>query len=291
MRAVPMRTDEQRRAIIPCTILAVLLLGASPSAIKDPVGVYGVIDRVVFEPVAGNAERVQVWGVFALAHTFDVRDGKIERIDMRRFRPAVRGYLYYTVNAEDAAGTRSEWAVLAAAAGTGAPVSFGSRAPPAVVGSGESRMSLAAATAMAEVWERYNGRVRPARERPAAPDAFPHRPARGSAQPVGRRPHPVSQVMRVPEPVSPADGAEVDGGRVRLVARNVHDSSVSYVFEIERPDGTRETSAPIAAGEATTAWSPDIRLQNGETYVWRVRVVRPDGTLFPNAEAVIRVRN
>ena len=30
---------------------------------------YGVIDRVVVEPAAGPAERVQVWGAFALMET------------------------------------------------------------------------------------------------------------------------------------------------------------------------------------------------------------------------------
>ena len=133
-----MRTAVRRIAMVPSAMLMVLLVGAQPTVVKDPVGVYGLIERVVFEPDAANAERVQVWGVFALAHTFDVREGKLERIDLSRFRPAVRGYLYYGLNAEDEAGTRSEWAVLAEAAGTGEPVTFGNRVPPAQVGFGGS---------------------------------------------------------------------------------------------------------------------------------------------------------
>ena len=44
--------------------ILVLLWAVSLSA-SGPVGIYGIIDKVVFEPNEQNAERLQVWGVFA----------------------------------------------------------------------------------------------------------------------------------------------------------------------------------------------------------------------------------
>jgi hypothetical protein len=153
-------------------LAAVVAIAASPVALKDPVGVYGVLDRVVFEPDATNPERVQLWGVFALSNTVDVEDGKVTRVDVHSFHPAKAGYLYYMVNPRDAGASRADWNALARLAGTGEPVAFGGRMPPN--GTIEPFRSVDQVE-WAEIVMKYNGRVRDAAEALGAPDAFPLR--------------------------------------------------------------------------------------------------------------------
>ena len=153
-------------------LAAMLAIAATPGALKDPVGVYGVIDRVVFEPDATNPERVQLWGVFALSNTVDVEGGKVTRVDLHSFHPAKAGYLYYTVNPRDVAASRADWNALARLAGTGEPIAFGGRMPPN--GTIEPFRSVNQAE-WAEIVMRYNGRVRDAAEALREPDAFPLR--------------------------------------------------------------------------------------------------------------------
>jgi len=89
---------------------------AAMAAASDRTGVYARIDKVVLEPVTGAADRVQVWGVFALA-----------KADDRNFYlPAVRGYLYFKVS-DSPEAARREWADLKQVAGTGQIVALGTR--------------------------------------------------------------------------------------------------------------------------------------------------------------------
>ncbi len=77
------------------------------------VGVYALIDKVVMEPNADNPERIQIFGVFSIA------------TDKQVFRPAQRGYLYFTLSANNKDVIRREWADLKAAAGTRTMIAFG----------------------------------------------------------------------------------------------------------------------------------------------------------------------
>ncbi|MEX2283254.1 MAG: hypothetical protein WEE89_12290 [Gemmatimonadota bacterium] len=160
------------RSILLAPLAAFFLAGAHPASLKDPIGVYGVIDRVEFEPNATSPDRVQIWGVFRMARTFGVENGKIESIDLSAFHPPRRGYLYYTVNPLNEPTTRQEWANLASAAGSGREVGFGSRVPPAAQSAQYGRLPD---MKVVEHWERYNGRVRLAGEAMAQPDTFPLR--------------------------------------------------------------------------------------------------------------------
>jgi hypothetical protein len=83
---------------------------------SDPIGIYAVIDRVVFEPNEESPERVQVWGTFALAKD----RGSV-------YDTPVKGYLYYTCDASKTAVCRREWADLKRVAGSGQCVGFGGR--------------------------------------------------------------------------------------------------------------------------------------------------------------------
>jgi hypothetical protein len=97
--------------------LALAVLGAAIHLqASDRVGVYGVVDKVVFEPSAENPERVQIWGAFAVA----------TRNDRNLYEPVQRGYLYFTAGSSKEL-TRAEWNDLKSVAGTQRIVAFGSR--------------------------------------------------------------------------------------------------------------------------------------------------------------------
>jgi hypothetical protein len=175
-------------------LAAVVAIAASPGALKDPVGVYGVIDRVVFEPDSISPERIQLWGVFALSNAVGVKDGKIDRIDMHTFYPAQAGYLYYEVNPHGPDASQAEWRALARLAATGDPVAFGSRFPPT-----GTAAPLRSATDVdgAEAINRYNGRVRDAAEAATTPDPFPLRMEPGLSLRAGLGHAVVAEVLRI----------------------------------------------------------------------------------------------
>ena len=134
-----------------CLILVfVALLGSTRwLAASGPIGIYGIVERVVFEPNEAQAERVQVWGAFAVVE---------EEFGAGASQPA-RGYLYFRLptlpdrnpNAESINIVRREWADLKAMAGTGQAIGFGSWW-------GSAR--------------RFDLRVRPASEGPESPSAY-----------------------------------------------------------------------------------------------------------------------
>lgn len=114
---------------------------------SDRTGIYARIDKVVMEPNEQAPQRIQVWGVFALAEPKDPND----------YLPAARGYLYYTLppglsraDGSSAALALREWADLKSVAGTNQIVAFGAR------------------------WSKSptRVRVRKADERPESPDAY-----------------------------------------------------------------------------------------------------------------------
>jgi len=120
-------------------LCAALVTSAAPGNLSDPIGVYALIDRVVFEPNASNPERVQIWGVFAFA---DPKSGP------EKYTPAQRGYLYYSVNGANPRVSVTEWSDLNSIAGKGEVIGYGGR------------------------YEK-NGRLRKASEAPSDPDVYP----------------------------------------------------------------------------------------------------------------------
>ena len=150
---------------------AAVALGAAPTIRKDPYGVYGVIDSVRLEGGAEKPERIQVWGVFAMADNIGIEDGKVSYVQVGAFKPAARGYLYYTLNRRDETITRAEWSAMKALAGTRVPVAFGAPFPPvdSIAPAGIHDMVFAQRILA------YNGRLRRAGEPLATPDTFPLR--------------------------------------------------------------------------------------------------------------------
>jgi hypothetical protein len=104
---------------------------------SDMVGIYAVVDKVVFEPSEAAPQRVQVWGAFALA------DGRGST-----YQAPQRGYLYYTCPSGQESICRNEWADLKSVAGKNAAVGFGMRYKP-------------------------TGRVRKTDDKAASPDLYP----------------------------------------------------------------------------------------------------------------------
>lgn len=108
---------QSSKVINSASVCIVLALGAVKAWGSDPVGIYGIVEKVVFEPNESSPQRIQIWGAFALA---EGRGGS------GYLRPQ-RGYLYYTITPGKEDICRKEWADLQAVAGTGQGIGFGSR--------------------------------------------------------------------------------------------------------------------------------------------------------------------
>jgi len=125
------------RNLAVCSVFLWTLFAAAPAAKgSDPVGIYALVEKVVLEPNPEAPERIQVWGVFALAKAGSRND----------YEPPQRGYFYYSLPAGREAA-RKEWADLKRVAGTKQGVAFGRR-----------------------FFD--NGRVRKASDRPSSPDLY-----------------------------------------------------------------------------------------------------------------------
>jgi len=96
----------------------VVLAGAVPLVASGPLGIYGIVEKVVFEPNDKAPERVQVWGAFAYVET------SIGSQSLTVSRPA-RGYLYFKLGGPSDTVVRNEWNDLKSVAGTGEAVGFG----------------------------------------------------------------------------------------------------------------------------------------------------------------------
>jgi hypothetical protein len=107
---------RRNRSKLLALILALFGLDATNAFASDPIGIYALVDKVVFEPNETNPERVQVWGAFAIAEGYGYT-----------YKKADRGFLYYKLNADKAKACRNEWSDLKSVAGTGQIVAFGSR--------------------------------------------------------------------------------------------------------------------------------------------------------------------
>jgi hypothetical protein len=249
-----------RRKLLACLGAAII---AFPTHVSDPVGVYALVDRVVLEPDSLEPRRIQVWGVFAVAVGM-VETKSMAYPEFNAYRPAERGYMYFTIDRAEERQTLAEWRDLQQIAGTGDVTGFGRRFS-------------------------TPGKVRRASERPTAPDIYVTNagPTRFRAAPSRVATHGVDYV---PSPTTPADGGRAAPGSVRLVARMIRDSNVTYTFQIEGPGGVKETSPPLRPERSATeiAFTPDLQLRDGAQYNWRVWVNR-DGFTAPPAIATFRV--
>lgn len=140
-----------KRAAMAATLIAGLALATVPVGASDPVGIYAVVNKVVFEPNNTEPTSVQIWGAFSMSKTPLAVDGG----GGAGYTDVMSGYLYYAVPADTSAAIvqrnkiiLNEWMDLKAVAGTNEVVGFAGRRGPL-------------------------GRVRPANEAPREPDAYP----------------------------------------------------------------------------------------------------------------------
>jgi hypothetical protein len=99
------------------SLAIVLNLRASYVMASGPIGIYGIVEKVVFEPNEHAPERIQVWGAFAYLDS-----GPNGAVSAPK-----RGYLYFGLPANRPLAdiVKKEWADLKAVAGTGQAVGFG----------------------------------------------------------------------------------------------------------------------------------------------------------------------
>ena len=101
------------------TVLAMvgLLVGAAVLTASGPLGIYGIVEKVVIEPSEAAPDRMQVWGAFAYVEGASAQGLTVTA--------AKRGYLYFRMDPSQADAIKSEWADLKAVAGTGQAIAFG----------------------------------------------------------------------------------------------------------------------------------------------------------------------
>ena len=122
----PSRTVGTAAALALTLFLATVGLHAS-----DPIGVYGIIDRVTVTPAAGGSATVQIWGAFAVA-VLPRPSGTYKPEDA--YRKVAKGYLLFRCPAFTGSTCSNEVNDLKAMAGTGEVAGFGAawRTPPRV---------------------------------------------------------------------------------------------------------------------------------------------------------------
>jgi hypothetical protein len=92
-----------------------------PLPSTGPVVIFGIVEKVVFEPGEASPERLQVWGAFALVEGTNQTARLVSNV--------TRGYLYFRlpvgVGAPEIEAVKREWADLKRIADTGQAVRFG----------------------------------------------------------------------------------------------------------------------------------------------------------------------
>jgi len=224
----------------PLAVLCIPAL-AAPLAASDPIGIYAAVDKVLVEPSEGPAERVQIWGAFALA----------AKESRNAYAEPQRGYLYCGLEQGKEEECRKQWEDLRRLARSGQAAAMASR---------HAKLP----------------RVRRASEKPEKPDAYVtgwglHRFQRRLDY------EPVRRVLAVPLPKSPADGGSVPPGKVTLVCGKLPGvkEGARYLFEIDGRN-QKEKSPAIEPGKEDSSWTPALELEVGIEYTWRVRLKEGD---------------
>jgi hypothetical protein len=104
--------------VIPIIAAAVAFASIDTGAASGEIGLYGIVEKVVFEPNEQAPERMQLWGAFAYAES---RQGDV-------VSAVQRGYLYFRIPDNSYSPREvvlAEWKDLKSVAGTGQVVGFG----------------------------------------------------------------------------------------------------------------------------------------------------------------------
>jgi hypothetical protein len=98
----------------------ILLVGIADLSASGLLGIYGIVEKVIFEPSEKSPERIQIWGAISFVN------GGVEGSGTSKPQ---RGYLYFTLpfsSSIDQLAAKTEWTDLKTVAGTGQAIGFGS---------------------------------------------------------------------------------------------------------------------------------------------------------------------
>lgn len=95
-------------------LILVTLIPAACFAKNGNIGIFGIVDKVVFEPSEQSPQRIQVWGTFVVP----------VRMSSGQYQSPQRGVLYFELPAGREEAVRKEWMELKRMAGTGEAFGF-----------------------------------------------------------------------------------------------------------------------------------------------------------------------
>jgi hypothetical protein len=101
-----------RVVILSAAVILVLVQGSVGK--NGNVGIYGIVDKVVFEPDGSTPERIQIWGSFVVPVP----------ISSGLYKAPRRGVLYFSVPPNRKETARKEWIELKRLAGSGQILGF-----------------------------------------------------------------------------------------------------------------------------------------------------------------------
>ena len=108
----------RNRALKKLFVASLLLLATTNLLASGPVGIYGIIQKVVFQPKENAPERIQIWGAFEFVENGLSRPGATSM--------PKSGYLYFLLPLGDQQSVaKTEWSGLKSVAGTGQAIGFG----------------------------------------------------------------------------------------------------------------------------------------------------------------------
>jgi hypothetical protein len=261
-----MRTMNPLLLAAPMFAALLAVPAIAPAPVSDPVGVYGLIDKVVLLPDEQKPTEAEIHGTFAVAR------GHGEYVAA----PTV-GCLWYKVGNKPEEAVR-QWRELAKQAGTQMPIGFSSRfaqvkSPLVVTPSGAPK--------------------------PAAASVYDTDFGLGLHRTDGADYGVLRELRLTPKPRTPApSGAvKVKAGR-RYLDTNVHfecdncvakQDGLTYVFEVEVNGRDRFASPPIQPGDKVTGWDARLGLDVGDQVRWSVRVAGGNTDRVPVATAHFKV--
>lgn len=255
-------------AVLPlfAALLAAPAVPTAPPVPSDPVGVYGLLDKVVLLPDEQKPTQVEIHGTFTVARGF----GEYHTA------PTV-GSLWFEVD-EKADECVKQWRELGKHVGTGVPIGFGSR------------------YAHIKVPLRVTGIGMP---KPQAPAKYSSQSYLGLHRTDGADYGVLRELRLTPKPTAPAPGGVVKvkadrrylQHKLRLECQNcvAKQDGLSYVFEVETSSGDRFASPPVKPGDKTTGWDAELALDVGDSVRWSVRVLGGNTDRVPVASASFKV--
>src|SRR2546428_5948316 len=120
VRLIARKVGRSMTTAIAILVVGVRLFVAADLIASGPVGIYAIIEKVIFEPSERAPERIQIWGAFAVVDGGLTQPGATSK--------PLRGYLYFKLpdgSAQEQAAAKTEWTDLKTVAGTGQAIGFG----------------------------------------------------------------------------------------------------------------------------------------------------------------------